>query len=146
MSTVEENKEVVRKYYELYSQHELDAANEIMAPSVFGGDSGWERNKQLDIMLLKSFPDIKMTILDMIAEGDKVACIRAMTGTHTGEPFMGIPPKGKKIDGKLSAIYRIADNRIVEGNATADTLGMWQQLGVLPSWEEFLQTYVDSLK
>jgi len=45
---IEGNKEVVRKYYELYSQHELDAANEIMAPSVFGGDSGWERNKQLE--------------------------------------------------------------------------------------------------
>jgi predicted ester cyclase len=138
---IEENKEVVRRYCELYSQHDVDAANELLSPSCFEGDSGWEQNKQLDIMLVNAFPDIKMTISDMIAEGDKVAGIRTMTGTHTGEPFMGIPATGNKIDGESTLIVRIADNKVVEVKGTRDMLGFWQQLGVLPAIPEAIQAY-----
>ena len=141
---IEENKEVVGQYCELWSQHDVDAANELIAPSCFGGDSGWERNKQLDIMMFKAFPDIKLTILDMIAEGDKVALIRNMTGTHTGEPFMGIPATGNKTDTNSTYIVRIADNKVVEARGTRDMLGMWQQLGVMPMWEEAIQAYKET--
>ena len=117
---IEENKEIVRRYCELWSQHDADAANELLAPSCFGGDSGWEQNKQFDIMMFKAFPDMKMTEVDMIAEGNKVAVIRHMTGTHTGEPFMGIPATGKKMDSNSTFIVRIDNNKVVEVEGTRD--------------------------
>ncbi|HEY93401.1 MAG TPA: ester cyclase [Dehalococcoidia bacterium] len=145
MGTVEEkNKELVRRYCELWSQHELDAANEIISPSCFRKDFTWEQNKQLDNMIFKAFPDVKMIIVDMIAEGDKVAAIRNITGTHTGEPYMGIPPTGKKLDITGTNIGRIVDNKIVENRGTSNQMGWWQQLGVLPSTEEIIKAYKDS--
>ncbi len=101
-----------------------------------------DQNRQLDIMLFKAFPDWKMTLLDMIAEGDKVAVMINYTGTHTGEPIWGIPPTGKKINAKGNRIVKIVDNKIVEIKGTQDD--MLRQLGVMPTWEEAIQAYKES--
>ena len=146
MGTVEENKALISRFYELLNQRDVDAANELLAPSSFREGVTWEQNKQFDIMTFKAFPDMKMTIVDIIAEGNKVAVIRNMTGTHTGEPFMGIPATGKKMDSNSTFIVRIDNNKVVEVEGTRDFLGMWTQLGVLPSMKEFIQAYKDSLK
>jgi len=143
---IEENKALIHRLHELHSRHELDAANEIYSRDCFGGDSRWEQNKKFEIMLLNAFPDLKITILDMIAEGDKVAFINNVTGTHTGGPYMGIPPTGKKIDCKNTRIVKIVDNKIVEFKGTSDLLNNLQQLGVLPTIAEAIQAYNDSLK
>ena len=82
----------------------------------------------------------------MLAEGDKVAYIVNATGTHTGGPFMGIQPAGKKVDCTNTWIARIVDNKIVEHKGTADFLNNLQQLGVLPAIPEAIQAYNDSLK
>ncbi|HEY94300.1 MAG TPA: ester cyclase, partial [Dehalococcoidia bacterium] len=85
-------------------------------------------------------------------EGDKVAFIVNVTGTHTGAPCMdatltvGIPPTGKKIDNNNTYIVRIVDNKIVEWMGTPNFLVFWQKLGVLPPTEEFIQAYNDSLQ
>ena len=143
---IEENKALIHRLCELYSRHELDAASEIYSPGCFGGDFTWEQNKEFDIMLLNAFPDLKITILDMIAEGDKVACMPNVTGTHTGGPYMGIPPTGKKMDLKHTRIVKIVDNKIVEFKGTSDSLNGLQQLGVLPTMAEAIQAYNDSLE
>ncbi len=82
--------------------------------------------------LYSAFPDIHLTIDDMVAEGDKVAVRITMTGTHKGE-FMGIPPTNKKVTIWAINIYRIAGGKIVEELGKADTLGLMQQLGVVPT-------------
>jgi len=147
MGTVEEqNKELIRHQVELYNNHDIDAASEIYGQDFLKPEFTWEQNKEIDIMLLKAFPDMKITIVDMIAEGDKVAVIRNMTGTHTGEPFMGIPATGKKMDSNSTFIVRKDNNKVVEVEGTRDLLGMWQKLGVLPSMKEFIQAYIDSKK
>ena len=56
---------------------------------------------------------MKMTIDDLIAEGDKVVVRSTFSGTHKGE-FMGITPTGKKITTTAINIYRITDGKLIE--------------------------------
>ena len=148
MGIEENNKELIRRFYELYNQQELDATTELMSPDWVGPDgrSTREDSKRFDTMFINAFPDLQVTLVDMIAEGDKVAYIVNVKGTHTGGPYMGIPPTGKKIDGTNTWITRITDNKIVEHNGTGDFLTPLQQLGVAPSLPEILQAYNESLK
>jgi len=139
---IEENKALIHRFYELYNQQELDACDEIM--DAYTEDYTREHNRRLDIMLFKAFPDLKATILDMIAEGDRVAYVRVLTGTHTGEPFRGIPATGKKVEMKGALFARIAENKIVEGSIVSDPSGLWQSLGVLPTIPEAIQAYKES--
>jgi predicted ester cyclase len=97
-------------------------------------------------MALNAFPDAQVTILDMVAEGDKVAYIVNVKGTHTGGPYMGIPPTGKKMDMTNTWIARIVDNKIVEHNGTGGFVTLLQQLGVMPAIPDAIQAYNDSLK
>ena len=145
MGTVEEqNKELIRHQAELYNNHDIDAANEIYGRDFLKPEFTWEQNKEIDIMMIKSFPDWKITIVDMIAEGDKVALINNVTGTHTGEAFMGIPATGSKIDCTNTRIVTIADNKIVKFRGTSDVMGMFQPLGVFPPFMEALAAYKEA--
>jgi predicted ester cyclase len=76
------------------------------------------------------FPDWKVTVDDIIAEGDKVVARATGQGTHLGE-YMGIPPTGKRIKVSWIAIYRIADGKLAEHWQQIDELGLRQQLGAV---------------
>jgi len=82
--------------------------------------------------MFDAFPDGHMTIDDMVAEGDKIVARYTMTGTHKRE-YMGIPATNKKITLWVIEIDRIAGGKTVEGWIRFDTLGMMQQLGVIPT-------------
>ena len=82
--------------------------------------------------MLAAFPDFSVTIEDAIAEGDRVAVRVTVRGTHQGA-LMGIPPTGKQIAIKAISMWRVTDGRIVERWESADTLGLMQQLGVIPN-------------
>lgn len=143
---VEENKALMRHMFELYNKHELDAVYELYSPDFHVGAFTMEQAKQFDIMLNKAFPDLKCTIMDMAAEGDKVAHLLKLTGTHTGESYMGIPPTNKKIDLTNTYIARIVNDKIVETVGTGDWWGLLQQLGVIPTMVEAIQAYNESHK
>ncbi len=67
----------------------------------------------------------------MVSEGNKVATRKTFHGTHGGE-FMGMPPSGRVVSMGLIDIVRVSDGRVVEHWAMGDSLGMMQQLGVIP--------------
>ena len=90
--------------------------------------------KQNDSELFSAFPDLHFTIDDIVVEGDKVAMRYTMTGTHRGE-FKGIPPTNKKVTAWAIEIDRVVGGKFVEGWVRFDTLGLMQQLGVLPTLE-----------
>ena len=87
--------------------------------------------KIVTAMFRGAFPDSYFTVEDMIAEGDKVATRKTFHGTHEGE-FMGIPPSGRSVSMGLIDIVRIAEGRVVEHWSEGDSLGLMQQLGVIP--------------
>lgn len=78
-----------------------------------------------------AFPDVRWTIDDMVAEGDRVAMRLTMTGTHRGE-FFGIPPTGRRVEVGGTHIVRIQDDRVAEHWGHNDDLGLMRQLGAIP--------------
>ncbi len=78
-----------------------------------------------------AFPDVRMTIEDMISEGDKVVWRWTVTGTHNG-PLMGISASGKPVRLSGIVISRFINGKWSEDWSNWDTLGMLQQVGAVP--------------
>lgn len=123
--TVEQNKELVRRYAEeVYNQHNLDDYLEFV-----GGDLAEHGADHLQ-QFFTAFPDSQVTILDLFGEGDKVLGRLRINGTHKG-PFAGQPPTGKKVQFDSFRIYRIIDGKIIETWAMQDRMGLMEQLGLI---------------
>jgi predicted ester cyclase len=136
--SVEENKLLVRRFVtEVISGGDMAAADALMAPHYvlhFSGAPGpldREGFKGFLVAFRNGFPDMRETVEDLVAEGDKVAVRGTTRGTHTGA-FQGIAPTGREIEVGWTGIFRIADSRIVEDQVTFDNLGLMQQLGAIP--------------
>ena len=134
---IEENKEVVRRWFEMMSKHDLSIVDELISDDyVYHGPGGQELKgpesfKQAAMAAHVAFPDDNYTINDMVAEGDTVAVRITRTGTHKAE-YHGIPPTGKKINFEVAFFYRLSGGKIVEALPYSDSLVLYQQLGVSP--------------
>jgi len=132
--SIEENKEIVRRYQEAYNTANYDALDEVVATDVLTPNMistmprGLEGAKLVHQKTLTGMPDYHTAIEDLIAEGDKVAARVRITGTHTGD-FYGIPPTGKHIDLSGMYIVRIADGKIVEHWGEENGSEVLRQLG-----------------
>lgn len=139
MST-EENKTNSRRLLEGINQGDLTAIDELCTPNHVSHNPpttthGSEEYKQSYAMLLTAFPDLHFTIEDQLAEGDKVATRLTVSGTHKGE-FMGIPPTGKRVTATGMSISHWVDGKSDEVWIHMDSLGLLQQLGVVPAPEQ----------
>ena len=136
----EEKKAVVRRYNELVEQYwrtgDADAFDEVVASDFVHHAPGLppdlEGMKQALPMFRAAFPDMRLTVEEMIAEGDKVVDRVTVRGTHEGE-LMGIPASGKQVEFMETHISRIADGKIVERWGEWDALGIMQQIGAVPA-------------
>ncbi len=137
----DQNKAAARRYVEdVWNQGNLTVIDELVAPSatfhdasVPGGKfSGPQGVKQFVQIYRGAFPDVRLTINDLIADGDKVATRWTASGTHKGE-LMGIAPTGKRVTVTGCDIAQYQNGKVVEDWASYDMLGMLQQLGVVPS-------------
>jgi steroid delta-isomerase-like uncharacterized protein len=99
------------------------------------GDMNGEQVIGLCKAYFSAFPDLHITIDDLIAEGDKVVKVWTAHSTHKGE-LMGIPATGKAIVVKGMEVFRIVDGKIAENWVIMDNMGMMQQLGVIPPMGE----------
>ena len=99
--------------------------------SLHGLPAGPEGTKQLVTVYRNAFPDLRFTIDEQIAEGDKVVTRWTGYGTHKAE-LVGIPATGKSSTVTGIAIDRIVNGKIVESWGIFDQFGMLQQLGVIP--------------
>jgi predicted ester cyclase len=124
---VEENKTLVRREQEELWNHtgELDAAQELFA----AGEA--EAAKQEAADFRQGFPDVIITVEDLIAEGDKVVARWRSRATHQGE-YMGIAPSGKEVQFSGISIYRIEGNKIAQSWTVEDELGLMRQIGAIP--------------
>lgn len=115
----EENKTAVRRVFEeIMNKGDLQVVDELVADDYRVNDppgipSGKEGFRALVNMYRTGAPDLRMTIEDMIAEGDRVAVRWVATGTMTGE-MMGIPPSGQKVTFRAISWFRLTNGRIAE--------------------------------
>lgn len=137
MST-EENKALGRRWTEeVWNKGNLAAMDELLAANfVFhwappGVPTNAEGYKQVVTMFRSAFQEMKISIEDMIAEGDKVATRWTGRSTHKGD-FMGIPATGKQVTTTGITINRVEGGKITEEWNEMDMMGMMQQLGVFP--------------
>jgi steroid delta-isomerase-like uncharacterized protein len=89
---------------------------------------------------LSAFPDLRFTIEQIFAEGDRVFSQLAMDGTHTGQ-WLGISPTGKRVNIRMVTIHRIRSGRIIEDWVLVESLGVFQQLGALPPTKDFIAAF-----
>jgi predicted ester cyclase len=82
-------------------------------------------------LYLNAFPDVNVTVEDLLADGDKVIARVSVRGTQQGA-FGSIHPRGKPITVTAINIFRIANGKMVEHWGLADRLSALQQLGVVP--------------
>jgi steroid delta-isomerase-like uncharacterized protein len=137
MST-DNNKAVYWRYIqEVFNEGRLDRLNELLAPDYTyheappGTPAGAEGIRQVVTQFRGAFPDLKITIEEQIAEGDRV-CSRATTrGTHKG-PLFGIPATGKSVTMTGITWVRVVDGKITDSWVKNDVFGLMSQLGVIP--------------
>lgn len=140
MST-EQNKPLVRRLIEEgFNKGNERVIDELVAPNFATREEsmravGLAGFKEMVAAFRTAFPDARMTIEDVIAEGDKVITWAYFTGTHRG-PLEGIPPTGKRVKVKDVDLFRIEQGKVVESSTTFDRLGMLKQLGVISVPEE----------
>ncbi len=135
--TLEENKKVVRRFYEEVHGGNLDVLDELVAPAIFL--HGWRSERRLTIdevlQIAKgqraAFPDWKVTVHDLVAEGDLVASNLTITGTHQGN-FGRHAPTGRQVSFTGMFLDRVADGKIVEMWHRPDFLRLLKQIGAVP--------------
>ncbi len=92
--------------------------------------TGAEKLKQVWSVLFSVYPDIHLTVDDLIAAGDKIVARNTVTGTHRGE-FMGTPPTGNRVTYNEIFIFRFVDGRVAETWGVVDVVAQLRQIGVL---------------
>ena len=137
MST-EENKALARRSWEIVSPDNLD----LLLEEVYASDlvwhepdrdiRGYEQAKQFVSTFLEAFPDINITVEDVIGEGDQVVSRYTIRGTHQGETEEYGPPTGRQMELGGITIHRFEDGKIVEEWERYDNLSALQQLGLAP--------------
>lgn len=139
MSTLEANKQLCRDYFAAFLGRDAAWMDRHIAPTFVRHDPGLPFEVrgpagvlQLHDALMPAFPDMKLPLLDFVAEGEKVLVRLKVQATHTGS-FGDMKATGRKIDIDVLDLFQIRDNRLIEHWALLDNLGMLKQLGALPA-------------
>ncbi len=132
------NKEVIQAFIEeVLNQKNLNRANDLVKEDFVeldplpGQAQGREGLKAILRVLWSAFPDMHWTVNEMVAEGEKVVTRFVWTGTHRGA-FLGIPATGKSVEVKGVVIDRLENGKMADSRILMDTMGLMQQLGVIP--------------
>ncbi|HLL74281.1 MAG TPA: ester cyclase [Pyrinomonadaceae bacterium] len=145
----EQNEWIVRRFYEeLWNGRRLGVADELFAAEGVthqlrsgAPDDAVPRNpatmRAHVAEWAAAFPDLRFEVEHLIARGDLVVTRAVMSGTHAGE-WHGVAPTGRRVEIRMAVTHRIADGKIAEDWVLVDSLGLLQQLGLLPSTEEIL--------
>ncbi|HUY27600.1 MAG TPA: ester cyclase [Candidatus Binataceae bacterium] len=136
-------KAVVRRFVEqVQDQHRLDLVDELFDPEYIdhatpGGmppaaaKHPVDGFKQFFSGILSAFPDLRVTLEDQIAEGDKVVTRKRFRGIHS-DPFWGVAPSGKRLELEVIDIFRVKKGRLAEHWAQLDVMALLRQIGAAP--------------
>lgn len=135
----ESNKQVIQTFIEdVLNQGRFERANDLVKEDFVeldplpGQVQGREGLKAILHMLRSAFPDMHWIVKEMVAEGEKVVTRFVWTGTHRGA-FLGVPATGRSVEVKGVVIDRLENARMADSRILMDTMGLMQQLGVIPA-------------
>ena len=151
---MEPAKHIIKRFVEeLWNARRLDVADQIFSEDCVThqlrsgvlakpGHRGPQAMKEHVSGWLVSFPDLRFHVEQMIAERDHVVSHLVMEGTHQGT-WMGISPTGKRLHIRMITIHRIVNSKIAEDWVLVESLGLFQQLGVLPDTAELIRNFAE---
>jgi len=133
------NKTLIRAFADAGNRNDLAAFDLLLAPDVVRHCEATpevnvrsrEDFKQFYRDTAVTFPDQRMDLQTLVAEGDRVAFWARFSGTQKG-PMGPFPPTGKRIESDCAGIFRIDNGRIAEIWVTWDNLAALAQLGLFP--------------
>ncbi|HET8628266.1 MAG TPA: ester cyclase [Thermomicrobiales bacterium] len=132
-----DNRHLALQFVDDVNRRRLDAVAALMAPGFVAhwagrpdvqGAAAWIAAVE---PILAGVPDLQYTVDAVTAEGDLVGMRYHWAGTHTGE-LRGVPATGKRLRVEGMGFFQFRDGQLIEEWAVDDTLGLLQQLGVLP--------------
>ncbi len=136
------NKAAFRRFHDAMNSGDAEliakAIDEVVEPDVLIRTplpvqaTGAQALKEVFARLHRAFPDLHVTVEDVVAEGDKVVSRNSVTGTHQGD-YMGLPATGRPVAYNEIFIFRFVDGRIAETWGVVDVLAQMKQLGMLPA-------------
>lgn len=134
------NKAALRRFHDALSSGDAEVISktidEVVQPDVLIRtplpieSTGAQAVKEVFAALHQAFPDLHVSVEDLIAEGDKVVSRNIVTGTHRGD-YMGLPPTGRSVTYSEMFVVRFLDGRVAETWAVVDVFSQMQQLGVI---------------
>lgn len=139
-SGMDANKKASRRILEeIFGAGKYDLADELLQAKAIGHDPalpgpvlGPEGLKESARAYRAAFPDLKLTVEEVVGDGDLVAIRWSAHGTQKGELF-GVAATGKQATVTGITIDRYTDGKLAESWTNWDTLGLLQQLGAVPT-------------
>lgn len=134
-----ENADLVRRWFEeVWNQRRAEAIDELLAPETIvhglgegGADiQGTGLFKQFHRQFTEAFPDMHITVEEVVCRGDMAAARFSGSGTHRGD-HLGVPATGKAVTFTGMSFMRWRDGQIVEGWNNVDIPGILMQVGLL---------------
>ena len=129
-----DNKAVYRDFIQkVFNEGRLDLLDQFLAPGYVIQDSppgtkaGAEGVRDVVTMFRSAFPDLEITLDEVIAEGETVASRATLRGTHKGD-FLGVPATGRSISVPSLTMVRIVEGRLVESRVKNDTAVLMAQI------------------
>lgn len=132
------NKAAIRRLMDAVNSGDEELVSQVI-DEVFDPDvqqhtpfaaTGVQTVKMVFTRLYRAFPDLRITLEDLVGEGDRVVEKDLVTGTHQGE-FNGLPPTGKSVSYREIFIMRFANGRIAEVWGVVDIFSQMKQLGLI---------------
>ena len=131
--TTDENKALVRSYYEsVLAARDRALLERLLDPAFVSHDAsgatvGRDRYATAVAVTHAAFGDLAVTVHDQVAEDDRVVTRWSATGTHRAD-FAGVPATGRRITVSGIHIHRLQDGRFVEHWEMLDLVGLLRQL------------------
>ncbi|MEX2627018.1 MAG: ester cyclase [Ilumatobacteraceae bacterium] len=135
LAETEATKDLVRRYYDACNRGDLEAVFACLHPDCVHHSRLSEYPKDGVAFAFettfRAFPDMHWTIVELIAEGDSVAALVRIEGTHQGD-YLGQAGTGRRMSVLSVDIARVRDGRFVEHRGVLDELHLLAQIGVVP--------------
>ena len=136
--SAEEQSAVIGQWIEAWNKQDLDAIEDLLAPGYVRHDAnlsdvhGSRAELEFIAGVVSAFPDLQFRMEQLIAQDDHVATRLALRGTHRG-PFLGVPATGREVAFESMEVFRLDGDKIAEQWVVMNALGLFQQLGAIPS-------------
>lgn len=136
------NRATIEQHHAILNNGDMEGAAQFFAPDA--RNHGYQIGREGVLFVLndiqRTFPDVRMNIIDLLADGEWVVARCQFSGTHRGVAqfphhgglLVGVEPTGRRFEVEHIHMFRMQNGLIIDHHATRDDVGMFQQLGLLP--------------